>query len=105
MNKPTVKRKKEEIIIKGVPASPGIAIGTALVLGSRLLQVEKRKIQPDEVEQELSTLETALDKTKEQLTALQKQIQNELHDNEARIFDAHLLIIDDHTLIASVKKQ
>ena len=104
MNKTTTKHKKEEIIIKGVPASPGIAIGTALVLGSRLLQVEKRKIQPDEVERELSTLEAALDKTKEQITALQKLIQNELNDDEARIFDAHLLIVDDHTLITSIKK-
>ena len=102
--KTAVKPKKEEIKIKGVPASPGIAIGTALVLGSRLQQVEKRKIQPDEVEQEISNLETALDKTKEQITALQEQIQNEHNDNEARIFDAHLLIIDDHTLITSVKK-
>jgi phosphotransferase system enzyme I (PtsI) len=99
-----VNHKKEEIKIKGVPASPGIAIGEALVLGSRLLQIEKRQIQPDEVEQELSTLEMALDKTREQITALQRQIENELHDNEAHIFDAHLLIIDDHTLITSVKK-
>jgi len=99
-----VKSTKAEIKIKGIPASPGIAIGTALVLGSRLLQVEKRKIQPDEIEYEISTLEAALDKTKDQITALQKKIQSELNDNEARIFDAHLLIIDDHTLITSVKK-
>ena len=99
-----MKSTKAEIKIKGIPASPGIAIGTALVLGSRLLQVEKRKIQPDEIEYEISTLEAALDKTKDQITALQKKIQSELNDNEARIFDAHLLIIDDHTLITSVKK-
>ena len=97
-------RPKEEIKIKGIAASPGIAIGTALVLGSRLMQIEKKKIQPNEIEQEISSLETALDKTKEQITALQEKIQNELNDNEARIFDAHLLIIDDHTLINSVKK-
>jgi hypothetical protein len=35
--------KKEEIKIKGVPASPGIAIGTALVLGTRLAHAEKKK--------------------------------------------------------------
>ena len=104
MSRIALTQKKREIVIKGVPASPGIAIGTALVLGSRLVQVEKRKLHPDEVENELSTLETALDKTKEQITALQKQIQNELNDNEAKIFDAHLLIIDDHTLVTDVKK-
>ena len=99
-----MKPTKEEIKLKGVPASPGIAIGTALVLGSKLLQIEKRSIHAEDVEQEIFNFETALDKTKEQIVALQKQIQDELQDNEARIFDAHLLIIDDHTLITAVKK-
>ena len=99
-----MKNQKKEIIITGVPASPGIAIGTALVLGSRLLHVEKRNISPSEIEQEISNLETALEKTKKQIINLQKKIYAELKDNEARIFDAHLLIIDDYTLINSVIK-
>ncbi len=99
-----MKTKKEEIRIKGIPASPGIAIGTALILGSRILQVERRNLQPEEVESEISIFEAALDKTKEQISLLQQQIQNELNDSEARIFDAHLHIIDDHTLITSVEK-
>jgi phosphoenolpyruvate-protein phosphotransferase (PTS system enzyme I) len=99
-----VKQSKEEVKIKGVPASPGIAIGTALVLGTRLTHAEKKSITKNDVDKEISNLEVALKKTKEQIIQLQLKVKKTLRGNEAHIFDAHLLIIDDHTLINSVKE-
>ena len=99
-----MNQSKEEVKLKGVPASPGIAIGTALVIGSRLTYAEKKSISENEIDKEISKLEQALKKTKDQIKDLQKKVKDKLRDNEAHIFDAHLLIIDDHTLLNSVKE-
>ena len=99
-----MKQSKEEIRLKGIAASPGIAIGTAQILGTRSTYAEKKTISKNDIDKEITYLETALRKTKEQIIVLQKKVQTKLKDNEARIFDAHLLIIDDHTLINSVKE-
>ncbi|HJO91811.1 MAG TPA: phosphoenolpyruvate--protein phosphotransferase [Victivallales bacterium] len=99
------KTPKEEIKLTGVPASPGIAIGTALVLGTLVDNIEKKSILFEEVEDELNRFEEAIDITKKQIFAIQKQVQKELNDDQARIFDAHLLILDDHILINSVKEE
>ena len=72
-----MKPTKTEIKLHGVPASPGIAIGTALVLGSKSLQIEKRNIQPDDVEHEILIFESALDKAREQID----DIWNELFED------------------------
>jgi len=99
-----LKEQKQEIRLAGIPASPGIAIGTALVLGSRITDIEKNQIRQENVESEINILEQAIDITKKQVLELQEKIAKELKDNEARIFDAHLLILDDYTLINSVKE-
>ncbi len=95
---------KKESILTGVPASPGVAIGTALVFGGVTPKVEKKSISADDVPSEIMHFEEALEKTRRQLLEIQEMVQNELDDNEARIFDAHLLIIDDQTLVNEVKE-
>ena len=99
-----MKEQRQEIRLTGIPASPGIAIGTALVLGSRITDIEKNQIRQENVESEINTLEQSIDITKKQVLELQEKVAKELKDNEARIFDAHLLILDDYTLINSVKE-
>ena len=99
-----MKTSKKETKIKGVAASPGIAIGTAMVIGLRTANVIQKSIPEGEVKNEIDKLETALKTTKKQLKELQNKVIRELRDSEAHIFDAHLLIIDDQTLIDSIKQ-
>ena len=99
-----MKEQRHEIRLAGIPASPGIAIGTALVLGSRIADIEKSQIRKEDVEYETNILEQSIDITKKQILKLQEKVLKELKDEEARIFDAHLLILDDYTLINSVKE-
>jgi phosphoenolpyruvate-protein phosphotransferase (PTS system enzyme I) len=99
------KTQNDEIKLVGVPASPGIAIGTALVIGTIKDNIEKKSILTEEVENELNRFEEAIDITKKQIFKIQQQVEKELDDDQARIFDAHLLILDDHILINSVKAE
>ncbi len=46
--------KKKEVVLQGIPASPGISIGRAYLLDSEEFVVSRRKITPKEVENEIT---------------------------------------------------
>ncbi len=96
---------KKEIVFHGIPASPGIAIGTVLVIGThnQLSEIEDRSIDQDATELELAHLDRAIDKTRYEIKELQNRIQASLEEREASIFDAHLLILDDRVLMTEVR--
>ncbi len=78
---------------KGTGASPGIAIGKALVIEHSELFIEKKYI--DNVEEEIQKLENAVKISKEELTKVKEKAFNELGEHEAEIFEADLLVLED----------
>ena len=100
------KEKKKEKILKGIPASPGIAIGPSLIIGDLLstIVISEDDIPSSEIPEELERLEQAIQKTKEEISKLQEEASTSLAKSETRIFDVHLLIIDDKVLLTDVKK-
>ena len=88
----------------GIALAPGIAIGKVLALhsSSRNQVPEKRLI--DDVQSELGRFASALKATEIQLAALRDEVKNRLHENEAGIFDAHLLLCADKAILNDVKK-
>ncbi len=96
---------KREIMLHGIPASPGIAIGVALAVGDSdriSLEPESHPITEAEVPNEINRFTAALEKTRLQIMELQKRVQSSLQASEASIFDAHLLIVDDKVLTQEV---
>lgn len=101
-----LKDTKPEIILLGIPASPGIAIGTALVLGNRISNIERRTITPFQISGEFDKFEKAIEITRKQIFAIREKVIRELKDQQdAKIFDAHILILDDNILLNSVKEE
>jgi phosphotransferase system enzyme I (PtsI) len=98
--------QKKEIVFHGIPASPGIAIGTVLLIASHnsnLKTIQDIDITTENVAVEISKFNRALDKTRQDIQELQKRIQSCLEEREASIFDAHLLIVDDKMLMNEVE--
>lgn len=91
-----------EVKFRGVGASRGVCIGRVLVLGQRLQRVERRTIQPGEVAHELERLEQAFITTRQQLHEIHSRVNAAMGAGDAAIFDAHLLVLDDPTLIEQV---
>lgn len=100
---PVNKERNQEFLIHGIPASPGVAIGTALVIRKAEFFIEERTISPEDVEKELAAFAEAVELTKKQILALQNRVQNVLSQNDAKIFDAHLLILDDKMIMDEVE--
>lgn len=86
----------------GVGVSPGIARGTVFVLRTEEEDPPARQIEEWEIPAEVARLEAALLKTREQIIEMQARIAGAIGAKDASIFDAHLLVVEDRTLIDEV---
>jgi phosphoenolpyruvate-protein phosphotransferase (PTS system enzyme I) len=85
--------------LKGIGVSSGIAIGPALVAIQRT-QVIRFPISPDRVARELSALERARVRSREQLEQIRQRIAARKGAELAAIFDAQLMMLDDPMLVS-----
>ncbi len=92
----------KEIIIQGVPASPGIGIANAHVVSHDLLQVERRNIKEADLSEEIKSLENALLKTKQEIVKIQKGMAKEMGSKYANIFDVQLMLLEDRVLLEEI---
>ncbi|MBM3244641.1 MAG: phosphoenolpyruvate--protein phosphotransferase [Candidatus Omnitrophica bacterium] len=90
------------IKLKGIGAATGIAIGPAHRIGREDYSVPKQQISESEIPVQIQLFEEALIKTRREIIDLQKRIASEMGKDEAEIFDAHLLVLEDRILIEEV---
>lgn len=93
---------KKETMLKGIPAAPGLVLGKAFCLGSEDLEVARRNISEPQIPKEITRFEEALIKTRSEILDIQKKISREMGVRHAQIFNAHLLVLEDRTLIEGV---
>jgi phosphotransferase system enzyme I (PtsI) len=91
-----------ERIIRGIPVSAGVCRGKILVLDKPRQAIEKRALPEAEIPAELNRFQQALIKTREQLQEVQRQLTQNLGAGQASIFDAHLLVLEDPSVIDEV---
>ena len=94
--------KKKEIILKGIPASPGIVSGKAFLYGREQYTISRRLIKEEQIQNELKRFKDALIQTKNEILDIKKRISEEMSAKHAQIFSAHLLVIEDSMLIEEV---
>ncbi|WP_372519067.1 phosphoenolpyruvate--protein phosphotransferase [Candidatus Ruminimicrobiellum ovillum] len=87
--------KQNNIILNGIAASSGVAIGKVFVLEEDEFLVEKKEISGIQIKQELNRLKDAMDKTKIELEDNKKELSKVVGGNYAKIAAAHLLILND----------
>ncbi|MBI3323244.1 MAG: phosphoenolpyruvate--protein phosphotransferase [Candidatus Omnitrophica bacterium] len=88
--------------LKGIPASPGVAIGRAFLLDSEEVAVAKQPIEAAAVPQEIARFEEALAQTRREILDIQQKISEELGIEHAEIFNAHLMFLEDRAYIDEV---
>ena len=88
--------------IEGIAASPGIAIGKAYLVDSESVAIVKKKIAKEELPLEVARFEEALIKTRSAILKIKKKVTDELGPEHGQIFDAHLLVLEDKSLIEEV---
>jgi phosphotransferase system enzyme I (PtsI) len=98
-------RSKNEITVQGIAASPGIAYGQVFVYIQSDVQVPSYQVEPEKRIEEVGRFEKALLVTRQQIAKIQDEVEKNLGAEEALIFDAHLLVLEDQALIGETIRE
>ncbi|KAF0175976.1 MAG: phosphotransferase system enzyme I PtsI [Limisphaerales bacterium] len=93
-----------EAVFRGIPVSTGVCVGKILLLGQQRAPVTRQEISEAEVPRELERLEQGLLTTRQQLHDIQQQVTQAMGAKDASIFEAHVLVLDDPTLLEGVTR-
>ncbi len=89
--------------LKGIGVSPGIAIGKVFVLHSgESFNLPKRPVGPEQISNEIARFEDALTRTRNEILGIRRKLSDQIGRESSDIFTAHLLILEDRTLIEDV---
>jgi phosphotransferase system enzyme I (PtsI) len=91
-----------EIRFQGLGVSPGLARGKVFVLRPEEDSPPEYAIEEKDIASEIARFETALLATRAQILEMQARIAEAIGAKDASIFDAHLLVVEDRTLIDEV---
>ena len=94
-----------EIRFEGIGVSPGIAFGRIHVVREDPDDVVHYQIAPSQVADEIGRFEAGLIQTRMQILEMQQRIAESIGAKDAAIFDAHLLVVEDRTLIDEVLRK
>lgn len=95
----------EYIRLRGTGVSPGIAIGEVRLTERVIFSAREELIPPEKVDAEKKRLKEAIARTRGQLTRLKEKVGKKLGEDHSFIFESHLLILSDKSLLQSLNSR
>jgi phosphotransferase system enzyme I (PtsI) len=98
------------MLYRGIPAAAGIAIGPALIFDPTELKVDRTYVRKSDVPEQVERFRLAVEQAKQSIRQMKEEVLEQIGEEHGKIFDAHLLILDDrmimeHTLEEITKHQ
>lgn len=90
---------KSETTLQGIAASRGIAYGQVFLYLQSELEIPQYTVDADKRSAEIARFEQALLVTRQQISQIQDLVSKNLGPEEALIFDAHQMVLEDQALI------
>ena len=103
LTRPTLA--KRQAIFKGVPASPGIAMGEAVVITPPADLNSVPDLIPNDEAFEIARLKEAIDKTRDEIRAAGKRLVNRISTQELALFDVYQQMLGESALSKEVEKR
>lgn len=91
--------------IRGLPASPGVAIGHAVVFDRRSVPIARRVVEAGDVASELARLGEAVARSRAHLEALRDRLDPSIDAEHRLVLDAHLLMVKDELLASATEAE
>ncbi len=92
-------------MLKGIGVSPGIIIGKVFLFSPSNIEVSTISLTTgEEINHEINRFKLSLQKSKEQLLAVKKEVKRKKHKEARYIIDAQLLILEDKLLVGNIIK-
>jgi len=85
-------------MISGIPASPGIAFGKALLLKEDDIVINSHKIDPSQVDQEINRFLESRQKASAQLETIKTKAGETFGKEKEAIFEGHIMLLEDEEL-------
>jgi phosphoenolpyruvate-protein phosphotransferase (PTS system enzyme I) len=98
-------RGNTEIVIRGIAASRGIAYGQVFLYLQNELEIPRYTVEPAKRMAEIARFEQALVATRQQIAKIRQQVSKNLSEEEAIIFDAHQMVLEDQALISETIRE
>ena len=92
-----------EKTLRGIPASPGIAMGRAILLRRSDPRISPRKIALSQVKEEVERFQNAIAATHRQLEADRSRVTRDISETVGRIFEAHMMILEDPVFLEEIE--
>ena len=96
---------KRSLSLTGIPVSPGIAVGRAVVCIGRTDSTPRRDLDVDEVAAELERLRLAVESAICEIGEMAGQVETRLGKEYAAIFQAHALFLRDPSFLGPIEKK
>jgi phosphoenolpyruvate-protein phosphotransferase (PTS system enzyme I) len=90
-------------VIRGIGVSPGVVVAPAMIVQWDFPEVPDRAVRPDQVETEVKRLREAVAEVVAHLNELGQKVLRRAGPEEARIFDAQILMAQDEEFLSSVE--
>jgi len=91
--------KNNEQIFTAIPGAPGVAHGPLFVFHQGEVEVPRYSVPLERHEEEITRFEHGLLETRRQISAIRAEVEEKVGEEEASIFDAHQLVLEDRSLI------
>lgn len=98
-------RANPEITVTGIAASQGIAYGQIFVYLQSDVEVPAYQVEPEKRIDEVARFDRALVVTRQQISKIKNEVEKNLGPEEAAIFDAHLMVLEDEALIGETIRE
>ena len=96
---------EQELILKGIPAAPGIAMGPIYLYSKHIPRIEKKEISEAEVEAEKQRVRAATTRSEKELQKILAFAEQKLGPQSAKIFEAQIMILNDTILMGTIEKR
>lgn len=92
-------------VIKGIPVSPGVTIAPAFVFADDASDIPEYAIEPDHVPEEIARYHEASRLARQEIEALRDKAKSEAGEEQAAIFDAHLMMLEDPDVLERIERE
>jgi len=92
----------ERFVLNGIPAAPGLAHGNTVIVTQQALEIPQHEIE--NVDSEIERMMQACQQSREEIGVMKQEVSSRSMENEAEIFEAHAMILEDVALLDRAKK-
>ena len=96
---------RNELTVQGIAASQGIAYGQVFLYLQSDIEVPSYQVEPEKRIEEVARFDRALVVTRQQVAKIKNEVEKNIGPEEAAIFDAHLMVLEDEALIGETIRE